>query len=78
MDVGSSMCRPVGLQGARLGCAAAGGAAALQAHAFFSEVDWAAALAMRAPAPHVPAPLDVADMDAALLELTTRCQSGFD
>ena len=32
---------------------------------------------MSEPAPHVPPPL-AEDTDAALLELTQRCQSGFD
>jgi hypothetical protein len=34
---------------------------------------------MRVPAPRLPPPLDVdADEDAALAELTRRCQQGFD
>ena len=38
---------------------------------------WADIEAMRAPPPRVPPPLPAA-ADAALLELTHRCQSGFD
>ena len=33
---------------------------------------------MTLPAPSVPPPLDATDTDATLLELSKRCQQGFD
>jgi serine/threonine protein kinase len=63
----------------RLGSpAGAAGADAIQQHAWFAELDWAACAARELPAPAVPAPLDAADVDATLLELSKRCQQGFD
>ena len=53
------------------------GVSALREHSYLTPADWHGVLAMKVPAPHVPAPLDD-DADAALLELTKRCQSGFD
>ena len=64
---------------ARLGSAELGGGAGVQRHAWLAGVDWDGLLAMRVPAPRLPPPLDVdADEDAALAELTRRCQQGFD
>ena len=54
------------------------GADGVASHAWFGSVEWEGVRAMRTPAPHVPAPLDAEDVDATLLELTQRCQSGFD
>ena len=65
-------------QAERLGSAESGGAAALQAHEWFAGFDWDACEAMTTPAPYVPPPLDAEDGDATLLELSSRCQQGFD
>ena len=62
----------------RLGSHAQGGAAAVRQHAWLRETAWEQLANMSAPAPIVPEPLDDADMDATLFELTKRCQSGFD
>ena len=58
---------------ARLG----GGGPAVRGAAWLRGVDWAALEARTLPPPHVPPPL-AQDPEEALLELTRRCQSGFD
>ena len=63
---------------ARLGSGDVGGIEGLQASAWFAGFDWGACLAMSLPAPSVPPPLDPMDADATLLELSRRCQQGFD
>ncbi len=50
----------------------------VEAHEWFAGFDWAACLTMATPAPWVPPPLDPMDAGAALLELSRRCQNGFD
>ena len=50
----------------------------LEGHRWFEGLDWEACAAMALPPPSVPPPLDVADTDAALIELAKRCQQGFD
>ena len=50
----------------------------LEGHQWFEGLDWEACAAMALPPPSVPPPLDVADTDAALIELAKRCQQGFD
>jgi cGMP-dependent protein kinase len=62
----------------RLGAAAVGGAEALQSHPWFASIDWVACGVMALPAPFVPPPLPESDTDALLLELSRRCQQGFD
>ena len=49
----------------------------LRAHAWFDGFDWSGCLEMTAPAPSVPPPLPE-QTDELLLELTKRCQQGFD
>lgn len=61
----------------RLGSVGTGGAEAVRSHPWFGCVDWEACGAMTAPAPYVPPPLPE-DTDALLLELSQRCQQGFD
>ena len=61
----------------RLGARAQGGVPAVKAHAWLAQTPWEGLEEMTEPAPLVPPPLDD-DTDAALLELTKRCQSGFD
>ena len=63
---------------ARLGSASAGGVDGLRTHGWFEGLDWTACLEMSTPAPFVPPPLDDKDSDAMLLELSRRCQQGFD
>ena len=75
LDLCGKLLEPDGKQ--RLGALAAGGADVLQAHPWFGGVDWAAVGAMTLPAPHVPPPLPEST-DALLLELSQRCQQGFD
>ena len=50
---------------------------AVKAHAWLAQMPWEGLEGMSEPAPLVPPPLED-DTDAALLELTKRCQSGFD
>ena len=50
----------------------------LKAHEWFASFDWAACLAMTTPAPYCPPALDPMDVDATLLEISRRCQQGFD
>jgi len=50
---------------------------AVQAHAWFEGVRWDALEEMSLAAPHVPEGLEGKDDDAMLLQLTQRCQSGF-
>jgi serine/threonine protein kinase len=54
------------------------GGVGLKASAWFEGFDWDACLAMEPPAPWSPAPLDATNADATLIELTSRCQQGFD
>ena len=54
------------------------GSAGIKAAAWFEGFDWDACLAMTIPAPSTPPPLNPADTDATLLELSRRCQQGFD
>jgi len=61
----------------RLGAVEAGGVSALRGHPWLASVDWEQLLEMKVSAPMVPSELS-ADADAALAELTQRCQSGFD
>jgi serine/threonine protein kinase len=55
-----------------------GGGEMLRGHGWFKGFQWETCLAMDAPAPSVPQPLDPMDVDATLLELSRRCQTGFD
>ena len=54
------------------------GASGLKAHEWFAGFDWDACRAMTTPAPWAPPPLDPKDADGTLIELTARCQQGFD
>jgi len=54
-----------------------GGGAAVRGAAWLCGVDWAALEARTLPPPHVPPPL-AQEPEEALLELTKRCQSGFE
>ena len=53
-------------------------ASAMRRHAWFDEMDWDACTAMSLAAPSVPEPLESLETDALLVELTRRCQQGFD
>ena len=50
---------------------------AVLSNAWFASVDWEGVATMRIPAPRVPITLD-SNEDSLLVELTQRCQSGFD
>jgi len=65
--------------GGQTAAATAAAASTLRSHKWFDGVDWEGCEAMTEPAPSVPPPLPPADRtDELLVELTSRCQQGFD
>lgn len=54
------------------------GYAGMRTHAWFEGFEWTSCLAMEQTAPYVPPALDPTKTDDTLLELSKRCQQGFD